>query len=744
STGGIVDVNRRAYEGSGYTREELLTMHVTDIEESLDEEGIRRLWDRLNGEELAGEPVTLEGIHRYRDGRRLPVEVRVGLVELGTETLMLALVRDITSRKRAENELREREEMIRALVETSQDWIWSIDLQGTHTYCNPAVESILGYRPDELVDKPALSLVHDEDRAKIEAMLPACIAGKRGWTNLLSRWRARNGGWRFLESNAVPILDENGELVGFRGVDRDTTDRKQAEEALRKSEATYRTFFENSCDAIQILVNGVFVDYNAATVALLGYADRTELVNTTPEGLSPEHQPDGRESAEKAREMVETARRQGTHRFEWDHMGKDGEILPVEVALTALSRDGDATLYSVWRDLRGRKQAEEEREALEAQLRQSQKMEAIGKLAGGVAHDFNNLLQAILGYGEMALEETEEGSTLQEDLLEVVKAGNSATVLTRQLLAFSRRQVLSLEVVDLHDVVEEIAKMIRRVIGEHIALRIVAAPGLKLVYADRGQLEQILMNLCVNARDAMPEGGELTVRTAAVELDDAFCQTHGWGAPGRCVQLSVKDTGVGMDEETQRRIFEPFYTTKESGKGTGLGLSTVYGIVRQHNGLVLVRSEPGKGSAFRVFLPPSRGRAEGQREAAAATPSGGTEVILLAEDSESVRLLGTRFLETAGYTVLAAADGHEAIRVFDAHRDTIDMAMLDVVMPGCSGRAVLHHIRESGSSIPALVASGYSSSQLQEGLAIEEDVERIAKPYQRGELLRRIREILDA
>jgi PAS domain S-box-containing protein len=613
--GRIADVNQRACEHLDYTREELLSMCVTDVERSLQEREFEDIWNTLSANRDSDEPLTREGTHRRKDGSTLPVEVRVGLLTLDDEILLLALVRDITERKQAEEELREREEMIRALVETSRDWIWSIDLQGIHTYCNPAVEAILGYRPDELVGKPSLGLMHEEDRKTVESMLQECIADKRGWTNLLIRWRAKDGAWRFLESNAVPMLDEKGELSGFRGVDRDITERKRAEE---------------------------------------------------------------------------------------------------------------------------------DREKLEDQLRQAQKMEAVGQLAGGVAHDFNNVLQAIVGYGGMAREEADPGSTIREELDEVMKAADHAATLVRQLLAFSRRQVLKLEVLDLNEVVEELAKMIRRVIGEHIALSIRSEPGLRTVHADRGQLEQILMNLCVNGRDAMPEGGTLTIGTEDVELDAAFCQQHAWAKPGNYVLLNVSDTGTGMDEETQRHIFEPFYTTKGEGKGTGLGLSTVYGIVRQHHGMINVHSELGVGTTFRIYLPMSESSLKAAPDTKATIAPGGTEVILLAEDDESVRNLAQRFLEKAGYTVLAANNGEDAIRLFDSRAEDIGLAMLDVVMPSLGGRSVFNHIREIGAQIPVLFTSGYSSGGVHTNFVLEEDMQLIQKPYSRDELLSIVRKALDS
>ncbi len=552
------------------------------------------------------------------------------------------------------------------------------------------------------------------------------------------------GETRNIDFRIGPVFDDNGEVIYLVPEGYDITERKQAEEALRESEEKYRTFFENSCDAMLMLQNDLVVDCNAAAVAALGYKDAKDLFNTHPSEFSPEHQPDGKKSYDKAQEMMETAYARGTVRFEWEHSTRNGDAFPVEISLTAIPSEGERRLIAVWRDIADRKRAEEERVKLETQLHQAQKMEAVGQLAGGVAHDFNNLLQAILGYGSMALEKADAESMLHVNLEQIVKAGNRATTLVRQLLALSRKQVLRLEVLDLNEVVEDFAKMIRRVIGEHIALDLHSEPGLKNVHADRGQLEQILMNLCVNSRDAMPEGGRLTIETDNAELDAHFCRDNAWATPGNYVQLSVSDTGIGMDEETQRRIFEPFYTTKGEGEGTGLGLATVYGIVRQHHGMISVHSELGLGATFRIYLPMSDSSLEAACNTEATDRPGGTEVILLAEDDENVRSVAKQFLEHAGYTVIAATDGEEAIRLFEHHAKKIDLALLDVVMPRCGGRAVYNHIRKTNAKMPVLFASGYSAGAIHTNFVLQDGIVFIQKPSQRDELLREVRRLLNS
>ena len=486
-----------------------------------------------------------------------------------------------------------------------------------------------------------------------------------------------------------------------------------------------------------------FVDCNEAMVKILGFEKKADLLYTHPADTSPEYQPNGATSIDQAQKMIRAVHHKGTHLFEWMHLKTDGSLVPVEIAMTAMPSSEGTILLAVLRDISDRKQAEKERASLEAQLRQSQKMDAVGQLAGGVAHDLNNLLQAITGYSEIALLEMSPNNKVRQDLAQVLKAAGSASDLVRQLLAFSRLQTLSLDVIDLNEVIEDFSKMIRRIIGEDIEFITIFKPGGVTIKADKGQIEQVLMNLCVNGRDAMVGGGKLTVVTSNVDLGEAFCEENAWARPGRYVLLSVTDTGHGMDEATQERIFEPFFTSKEAGKGTGLGLSTVYGIVRQHLGMVRVQSTPGKGTTFNVFLPfcdeaPLADHKEEQQH----LPTG-TEVILLAEDDEAVRTLARKYLETAGYTVLIASDGQTAIDLYDAHRESIALAVLDVMMPGKSGREVAEHIRRDRDTTPVLFVSGYSSGTIHSDYISKHNFKLLIKPYRLEEILSAVRHMLD-
>lgn len=380
---------------------------------------------------------------------------------------------------------------------------------------------------------------------------------------------------------------------------------------------------------------------------------------------------------------------------------------------------------------------------LEAQVCHSQKMEAVGHLAGGVAHDFNNILTAIIGYGSLAKRKMAEDHPARYDLEQILDSADRAANLTRGLLAFSRKQIISPRLVNVNDIIKNIEKLIVRLIGEDIVSKIILTDKEAAVLADSGQIEQILMNLVTNARDAMPEGGSLTIRTEPVVMDDEFIRAHGYGKPGNYALLSVKDSGRGMDQKTKENIFEPFFTTKEVGKGTGLGLSIVYGIVKQHNGYIVCDSEPGKGTTFKIYLPVVR-RDHEKTEAAARPPApGGTETVLVAEDDVVVRRLMREMLTLHGYTVIEAADGEEAIAKFKEHQGRIQLLLLDVLMPGMSGKEVYDEIRNDGCDVKALFTSGYTADIIHKKGILDAGLNFISKPVSPAELLKKVRETLD-
>jgi two-component system, cell cycle sensor histidine kinase and response regulator CckA len=454
----------------------------------------------------------------------------------------------------------------------------------------------------------------------------------------------------------------------------------------------------------------------------------------------------------RPRDLVEAARAKfreigevgsgssGEFAYEWP----DGTLVPVEYAAKVITLDGRTFQQAIVRDITERKRAEAAREDLESQLRVSQKMEAIGSLAGGVAHDFNNLLSVILNFTGFALEELHDGDPIRGDLIEVKRAGQRAAGLTRQLLAFSRKQVLQPQVLDLNQVVAGIETMLRRVIGEHIALVRTEGPSLGLVEADPGQLEQVIMNLAINARDAMPDGGTLTIETGNVDLDAQYAAIHPSITPGQHVLLSVTDTGCGMDEQTLTQVFEPFFTTKEKGKGTGLGLSTVYGIVKQSGGNIMVCSEPGRGTTFTIHLPRS---AEHEVPPCPVKPIAAqarcSETVLVVEDEDAVRTLARRILAGAGYRVIEAANGGEALLACEAHRGEIHLLLTDVVMPRMSGKALVERLEPLLPGIKVLYMSGYTDDTVMHQGMLDPRARMINKPFSAEELTRMVRKVLD-
>jgi PAS domain S-box-containing protein len=429
----------------------------------------------------------------------------------------------------------------------------------------------------------------------------------------------------------------------------------------------------------------------------------------------------------------------------------DGSPIVVSVSTSPLRRP-DGTIYgimSILMDVTERKAAEEKRDRLtmtEEQLRQSQKMEAVRRLAGGIAHDFNNLLTAISGYSDLLLHRLPEYSTLRRDVEEIRKAGDRAAALTRQLLAFSRRQILQPKVLDLNEVVTNMGQTLRGLVGEDIELSTDLSPSLSRVKADRGMIEQVIESLAVNARDAMPDGGRITVSTADAELSAAYAASHPEVRPGPHVLLSVADTGQGMSDEVQSHLFEPFFTTKEREKGSGLGLATVYGIVQQSGGHIRVNSSPGRGSTFLIYLP----RVETPEDGVRGTdrplllhPSPGTETVLLTEDEEGVRRLAQEILSGNGYKVLEAGNGREALLLSEGHRGEIHLLLTDVVMPKMSGRELGERIRLQRPRLRILYMSGYTDDAVLRHGVLEDGIPFLQKPFTAEGLARKVREVLD-
>ncbi|GMV16327.1 MAG: response regulator [Polyangiaceae bacterium] len=499
----------------------------------------------------------------------------------------------------------------------------------------------------------------------------------------------------------------------------------------------YRELFERSADAILIIEDNRFVDCNAATVAMLRYQNKEDLLRTHPSELSPPRQPDGRSSFEKANEMMATAFERGSHRFEWDHVRFDGEVFPVEVLLTAVQRDDKRILHVVWRDITDRKRLEE-------QLRHSQKMEIIGQLTGGIAHDFNNLLVAIMGNGELLQRKLQDRPELVVFVEEMVKAGRRGAALVRQLLLFSRPQDSPAELIDLVPVLRDVHRMLERLIGENVRLVIESHPEPLLTGSSRGHIEQVVVNLVTNARDAMPNGGTITVGLKPVSIAKDSIGAVEQLDPGRYALLSVTDTGHGMSDEVLAHAIDPFFTTKDVGRGTGLGLSTVYGIAKQSGGGLRIDSSVGHGSTVKVYLPLRQGVPATPEPPAVPRPvRGGDERILVAEDDETVAKVVVRALTARGYRVELASDGAQALERCLARRGDVDLLVTDVVMPRMNGPELVRALRAEGIGVPVLFMSGYTRDEALPPGDGDGPVELLEKPFTATELVTRVREVLD-
>jgi PAS domain S-box-containing protein len=627
-------------------------------------------------------------------------------------------VQDITEQKHAEEKLAQ----LALIVESSDDAITSVALDWTVTSWNKGAERIYGYSASEMAGRPITILAPPDSADEMQLIQERLRRGERieGFETV----RIRKDGKPIDVSLTIsPVMNPAGKIVGTAAIARNITAHKREEERF------YKAFHLNPEPITLATVSeGRYLDVNESFLRITGY-QREEVIGRTSLEVKFWERPEDR-----AR-LIEMLQEQGSVRdLEIAFRTKSDEQRIALDSADIIEVDGQKCIIAILKDIT-------ERKGLEKQLRQMQKMEAIGQLSGGIAHDFNNLLGVILGYAELLEEGLGRNIKLQKTAQEIKKAGLRAASLTRQLLAFSRQQVLEPRVLNLNTVAADTEKMLRRLIGEHIEMTSTLAKDLGQVKADQGQIEQVIMNLAVNARDAMPDGGKLIIETKNVELDAEYSVRHPPTLPGRYVQLAMTDTGVGMDAQTLSHIFEPFFTTKDPGKGTGLGLATVYGVVKQSGGYIWVYSEPGLGTTFKVYLPRVDASAprNGSRVDASASARG-SETILLVEDEESLRTLTRTMLEQNGYTVLAAGGGKEAIEIAQNCGRPIDLLLTDMVMPGMDGHAVARTLGLICPGIKVIYMSGYSGFG-HRGIASSADI-LLSKPLTREAMLRKLHEVL--
>jgi PAS domain S-box-containing protein len=531
-----------------------------------------------------------------------------------------------------------------------------------------------------------------------------------------------------------PVRTEEDVLVGVVEICLDVTERKRMEKALVRSEEKYRDIFENAVEGIfQTTPDGCYLQVNPALVKMYGYESPEELMTTISDiGHQIYVDPEDRLLLQEA-----IAKQGFVEGFEAQQYQKDGtKIWTSSNARAVLNPHGNIIYFE------GTVENITDRKHLESQLLQAQKMEAIGTLAGGIAHDFNNILSALIGYGNLLHMKMDEDDPLRIYVERMLVSSEKAVNLTQSLLAFSRKQVIKLQPQTVSTIIRGIEKILQRLLTEDIELKVMTADKDITILADLTQIDQVLLNLATNARDAMPKGGVLLIETEEVQIDHEFTRSHGYGEPGDYALISVTDSGTGMDEMTKQKIFEPFFTTKEVGKGTGLGLSIVYGIVKQHNGYINVVSEPGEGTSFRIYLPATKTTAE-EADRIPTDVEGGTETILLAEDNTDLRKLLREVLASKGYTTIEATDGEAALELFLEHKDSIDLLILDVVMPKKNGKEVFDEVRKVQPGVKALFTSGYTGDVVLDKGVHDGVVDFIQKPLSPNELLLKVRTVLD-
>jgi PAS domain S-box-containing protein len=627
-----------------------------------------------------------------------------------------------------------RQDQCRAIVAGSADAIALLSADGTIQCVTGAIERLSGYAPRELIGRSAFDLIHPDDRAAVRDAFQCGLDAPGVPIRVEYRSRHKDGSWRRREVVGVNRLGTPF-IAAFVVNYRDTTARDLSDAALIERERIYQSTFEEALIGIaQTSLNGTFLRVNRHLCDLLGYTPE-EL--TATDFMTISHPDDLVEDMAARSAMASGALDRYTR--EKRYRRKDNRFIWTKLTVSVHRGAAGQPSYfiSFIEDITERNRAEEE-------LRQAHKMEAVGRLAGGIAHDFNNLLTAIVGYADLVLRQLSTDSVLRNDVEEIRRAGHSAASLTRQLLAFSRKQVLTPQILDLNASVSDVTKLLHRLIGEHIRLEWRLSTPLDRVRADAGQIEQVILNLALNARDAMLTGGTLSIETANVELDHSYVVDHPGAQAGPHVMLAISDTGVGMAKSVQQHIFEPFYSTKASGQGTGLGLATVYGIVRQSGGSIFVDSEPGHGTTFKIFLPRVEQTAD-ISEAPTHAPRvfAGAETVLLVEDQPEVRSVAREMLGRHGYTVIEAATGSEALVAARNHDGGIHLLVTDVVMPGLSGRALAEQFVQQQPAARVLFMSGYTDDNIvQQGL-LDGRVAFIQKPFTPTALLQKVREALD-
>jgi two-component system cell cycle sensor histidine kinase/response regulator CckA len=662
-----------------------------------------------------------------REARKLNDDLEKKVAER-TEELARAirhLESEATERRRKEEDLLR----LAAIVECSEDAIIAADLDGKITDWNAGAEKMFGYSRSEAAGMP-VSIITPPERRNEPPQILAKIRKGAGVRNQETLRMKQDGKPVHVSLTVSPIRNQAGRLTGSAAIVRDITERMEMEAALRRSEANFRSVIENSpYGALRTLPDGRILLANPAVVRMLGYSSESDLLslNMTTDIY--------RQAADRAR-IIEQSRNSEYVKdieVEWKHRNASSIMVRFSSHIVK-NQAGEIDHFDLMvQDITKQRN-------LEDQLRQAQKMEAIGRLAGGVAHDFNNLLGVIIGYSELALDQIEPASAVRGQVEQIRRAGERAGALTRQLLAFSRQQVLDTKTLNLNAIISDMAQMLLRLIGEDVELQTKLDAELHSIRGDQGQIEQVIMNLAVNARDAMPHGGKLMIETRNVTVEEDDLQRRTPMVPGDYILLTISDTGLGMDTDTQTHIFEPFFTTKAQGKGTGLGLATVYGVVKQSGGYIWVYSEPGVGATFKLYLPRVPEELQTNRPSDGIDSHQGSATVLVVEDEASLRTFTCTLLQNKGYTVLEAGSGDEALALAGQYKRPIHLLLTDVIMPGMNGPVVAEKLASLHPEAKVLFMSGYTGF-VSRGL-IDPHAVLVSKPFTREDLLHKIKQVL--
>lgn len=713
----------------GYTEEEFKKLNVSDLhpKESLDHV-ISEFDAQGRGEKVIAYMIPC----LRKDGELVYANISTTPLYIGGRKCNTGFFTDMTEKKRITELMEESEKKYRTIFNSVNVGLVISDIQGRFLDVNPCFCRMYGYSREEAIGLHASQVIrpdyHDQFAEFVESIRTA------GYFHGETIDLRKDGTEINVEVSGSMI--SIGEKKYMLAILTDITRRKRTEGELKERENLYRSLVETSPTAISTVdLEGNILFVNEFLAKMHGYRD-SEILMRKVKNIAELVDP--RSQGQLKQEIQHVIENGISELKEYNLMKKDGTPFIAEVVATRIVGDNNVPvgIMAVAID-------RTDHSMIAEQLRQAQKMEAVGLLAGGIAHDFNNLLQIIRGYTDLSLQGLNLGHPVREFLEEIEKAENRGEKLVNQLLTFSRKQVMKPQNINLNVVIADLLKMLKRIIGEHIHLRFSPAEELMDTYVDRGMMELVLMNLCVNARDAMPAGGNLDIRTENMSIDSEFCKKQTWAEPGEYNLLTVTDNGCGISPESIQHIFEPFFSTKELGKGTGLGLSTVYGIIKQHRGMIQVSSEPEKGTVFRIYIPAVETPDEDSVESMPGEVFGGGETILYAEDNDVVRDLTGRNLKDAGYNVIMAVDGKDAVALFREHKDKIDALMFDIVMPKMSGYEAYKEILLISPGIPVLFMSGYSENVIHTDFAMDEKLKIIRKPYSRDNLLRAIRKMID-